>query len=199
MSLELTEITGDSGHYFTLAELRAFATELASTTKYTDLALAARREEAEADFEELAHRAFVPRTAQTAYARGGGDYLYLPFRDIRSVTSVTDSDGDAVDITDVKIDKRLGALYLEDGWDADLMTVVYAHGLDEPPASVKRAVMLLAKIYAIPTAIDPRATAVINTDIGGYRLSVAGKDGMTGIPDVDAAAARYGDRVPAVG
>lgn len=191
------ETADASGHYFTLAELRATADEFDNVTKYPDETLEQKRDEAEEDFEAIAHRAFVPRTA-TAVVRGGEAYVFLAFRDIRTLVSVTLA-GVAVDTTGVVIDPILGGLLHPSVWPAGILTVTYTHGLDAPNAAVKGAVLKLAKIYTKPSAIDPRATAVINTEVGGYRISVAGKDGTTGIPDVDAAAARYGDNTPVVG
>jgi hypothetical protein len=189
----------DAGHYFTVAELRASARELVSTEIYPDADLEVKRDEAEEDFEELAHRAFVERTHESD-CYGGEEYVFLPFRDIRAITSVTDEDGVAVDTTGVVIDRIVGGLKHPSEWPDGILHVTFTHGKTVIPAGVKRAVKLLAKIYALPFAIDPRATAVINADAGGYRISVADKEtGRCGIPDVDAAAARYGDHVPRVG
>ena len=192
-------IVSDGGHYFTIAELRAMAPELANVTKFPDAMLEVKRQEAEEDFEALAHRAFVPRTDVCRVWGHGGQYLPLNFRDIRSITSGTLA-GQAVSIAGVIADTVVGALKHPGTWPEGLYTVTYSHGLDAPPAAVRRAVITLAKIYAIPSAIDPRATAVINSDVGGFRISVGNaKTGATGIPDVDAAARRYGDNTPAVG
>lgn len=184
-------------HYFTIAELRASAPELENATKYPDATLEAKRDEAEQDWEELANRAFVPRSA-TWHARGGDAYLMMPYRDIREVTSVT-LNGVELDITGVTVDPIIGALKHPSEWPAGVLTVTYAHGLDAPPAAVKRLVLMLARIYTLPSVGDPRATAIVNSETGmGYRVLVA-KDGKTGIPDIDEGAKRYGHHTPVVG
>ena len=192
-----TPLPNDEGHYFTIEELRAQSPELASVTKFTTELLESKRQEAEEDFEALAHRAFMSRTATYA-AHGGAKHLLLPYKDLVSVTGVT-LEGAAVDITSVTVDPVLRALVHPGLWPEGVLYATVTYGMAEPPVAVKRAVMLLAKMYALPTSIDPRATAVINSDTGGYRISVATKDGHTGVPDVDAAAARWGDNEPAVG
>ncbi len=190
------EIVG--GHYFSLAELRAYGQgELASELTYPDDLLREIRAAVTDDFEELANRSFYPRGAK-AHTYGGEQVAFMPRRDVLDVVSVS-HDGTDLDITGVATDPIVGAIRHPSRWPEGLLTIRYVHGQASPHPSVKRAVLLLAHIYAVPSAIDPRQTAVINTDIGGYRISVAGKDGTTGIPDVDAAAARYGDNMPAVG
>ena len=172
-------IVSDGGHYFTIAELRAMAPELANVTKFPDAMLEVKRQEAEEDFEALAHRAFVPRTDVCRVWGHGGQYLPLNFRDIRSITSGTLA-GQAVSIAGVIADTVVGALKHPGAWPEGLYTVTYSHGYDAPPAAVRRA--------------------VITSDVGGFRISVGNaKTGATGIPDVDAAARRYGDNTPAVG
>lgn len=193
----LDPAVSNPGHYFTIAELRLTDLPLENTTKFTDAILEQRRQEAEDDFEEIAHRAFVPRTA-TVYRRGGDEVLMLPHIDVRSVVSVT-MGGVAVDTTGVEVDPTIGGLRHPSSWPTGLLFITYTHGLDAPPAAVKRAVLLLAKEYALPTSIPSRATVLTN-DVGSYRISVADKEkGTTGIPDVDSAAARYGFRLPVVG
>lgn len=187
---------GIDSPYFTIAELRRTCEELRSETLFTDDMLEQKRAEAEEDFEALAHRAFVPR-AHVCHSRGGSEYLFLPFRDIRAVTRIR-INGSDVSFAGVTIDPILGALRHPSRWPDGVLEVSFEHGKDTPPAGVKRAVLLLAKIYALPSAIDPRATAMITSEIGGYRISVADSSGKSGIPDVDAAAARYGDNTPVV-
>lgn len=185
-----------SGFYFTIAELRASQRELENENLYPDAILEAKRDEAEADFEEIANRAFLPR-AQTVTLRGGNEILLLPHHDPRSVVSVV-SGGTELDLTGVEVDPLIGGLRHPGVWPSGLLTVSYTYGLDAPNAAVKRAVMMLAKEYAIPSSIPSRATVMTN-EVGSYRISVADKTGKTGLPDVDAAAARYGCHVPVGG
>lgn len=197
----MADYNGDSvvpgAHYLTIDELRATARELTDVGVFPVAKLETVRDAAEEDFEELCHRAFVPRIA-TCWRRGGDDILLLPFRDLRTVESVT-LGGTELDLSGVEVDPTIGGLRMPGGWPDGLLNITYTHGYDSPPAGVKRAVLLLAKEYALPSAIPSRATVLTN-DVGSYRISVADKNtGRTGIPDVDAAIARYGLSMPVVG
>ena len=56
----------------------------------------------------------------------------------------------------------------------------------------------LAAEKALPSTIPARATS-INTDVGSYRISQADKTGRTGIPEVDAVIAQFGEDKPVTG
>ena len=194
-----TPVVIDGEHYITLEELRASAPELADSNRFPDVVLAVKREEAEEDWEELARRAWLPRTAQE-YCRATGEHVFTHWRDVRAIESATDENGDAIDVSGVVANPIMGALRRPGGWPEGVVNVTYSHGKDAPTAAVKRLVLMLARIYALPSSIDPRATAIINSDVGGYRISVASKEtGSCGIPDIDAGAARYGVRTPVGG
>ena len=60
---------------------------------------------------------------------------------------------------------------------------------------VSTAVMILAREYIFRTALSSRAT-VEATDVGFFRLSVAGPGRPTGIPEVDTAILEFGRRRP---
>jgi len=198
---DLQPVTDGSGHYFTIDEFRASQLELEDVTAFPTALLEQKRDEAEEDWEAVARKAFFPRTATiTAYPCGKA--LYLHHRSVRAFTSVKLNGVEIATDTspaDITVDSNIGALVRSTPWADGIYTVTYTHGADSPNAAVKRVVLMLARIYAVPSSIDPRATAVINSDVGGYRISVADSTGRTGIPDIDAAAARYGDRVPQVG
>ncbi len=188
------QLVGD--HYFDLATIRAAVPELASAHTFPDSTLRLRRAEAEDDFEAMANRAFVAR-GHIVRKMGGDTHVLVPHRDVIRVTGAL-LDGDPLEVDDVTVNPVIGSLELRRGWPAGLLTIRYEHGRPDLLPAVAPKVMKLARIYTIPSAIDPRATAVINADIGGYRLSVA-SDGKLGIPDIDEAARRYGDNTPAVG
>ena len=69
--------------------------------------------------------------------------------------------------------------------------VTYVHGLTEPPGAVVDAIVQRALELLIPSDLPARTTSVAN-DLGFNRISVAGRDGSSGIPDFDATAALYG-------
>ncbi len=57
--------------------------------------------------------------------------------------------------------------------------------------------MTLAKHYLLDSPISDRAMSE-STDVGTIRYSVAGKDGPTGIPEVNAVIAQFNHRIPAI-
>jgi hypothetical protein len=65
------------------------------------------------------------------------------------------------------------------------ITVDYIHGMRAVPDDIASAVARLAAYYLTPTNTPERATGQ-STDAGFLRFTVAGVDGETGIPEVDA-------------
>ena len=74
----------------------------------------------------------------------------------------------------------------------------YRHGMPAPAGPVAQAAMLLAREYLVRSALSSRAT-VESTEVGSFRISVAGRDRPTGIPEVDAVIERFGRSRPLVG
>lgn len=69
--------------------------------------------------------------------------------------------------------------------------VHYWHGWTVTPAPVIRALRALAVSYLVSAATPTRATS-LSTDVGAFRLTVAGRDGWTGLPEVDAVFDQFG-------
>lgn len=192
------EPAGDTGHYFTIAELRAADTSYADEVRYPNEKLEAARDWVETHFEheKSCAVAFVPRAA-TERLRGKGEVaLRLKWPALRSVTSVTI---DGVALTEAELD----ALALDDrevrrhgGWPRGaLIQIAYTHGYDAPDAEVKKAALMLAKEFLVDSGLASRAT-VESTDVGFYRLSIAAPGGRTGIPYVDAVIEDRNRRLP---
>lgn len=191
------EIAG--GYLFEIADLRASDPALADTVKYPGAACRAARTAAEERFEGAARVAFVPRGRRVTL-RGDGSYrLELPDNACRRVVSVS-IDGTALDagaLAELEL-REWGALDRPSLWPAgSSIAVYYEHGEDAPPAPVREAAMLLAREYLVRSAISSRAV-VEQTDVGAFRLSVAGRDRPTGIPDVDAVIEAFGRRRPRI-
>ena len=70
-------------------------------------------------------------------------------------------------------------------------TIRYRYGLTEVPERVSEAVLRLAAYYLRPSATPERATGEA-TDAGFIRYTLAGRDGATGLPEVDAAIEQFG-------
>ena len=189
------------GYLFELAEMRAFDAAFASATTYPDAKMRAARTAAEQRLERACRVAFVPRARRVVLAGNGSDTLCLPDNAVRSVTSLT-VDGTAFTADELAaLDVReWGRVTRGDAYDFEsgaVVEVFYKHGLDYPDAPVVQAAMLLAREYLVRSALSSRAT-VEATDVGFFRVSVAGPDRPTGIPEVDAVITDFGRRRPRV-
>ena len=188
------EVVG--GHLFTIHELRTFEAEFADEIDTPAARIRGERVVAEDRVETAANVAFVPRRRKVTVPAGPRPLLLLPDMEIREVESVTI---DGVVASGWELDSGRGALTLTAGWTpGTAVTVVYSHGLDQPPGPIRRAAMLVATELLVPSSLPARATSQA-TDVGTFRLSLAGRDGLTGIPEVDAVCAAYGRQRPAVG
>ena len=205
------EICG--GFLFEIADFRVWDPSFADTAKFPMAMLRAARVAGEQRFEKAARVAFVPRCARvTRYAKGypmpigygigydaGVRRLETHYNRVRSLRSVSlngvamsPSDLANLDFTEWgAIDQPAGSYWL----DTTLVTIVLEHGYDFAPAPVATAAMILAREYVFRSALSSRAT-VEATDVGFFRLSVAGPGRPTGIPEVDAAVAEFGRRRP---
>jgi hypothetical protein len=100
--------------------------------------------------------------------------------------------GSVVDVSGLTA-KRHGVIVNPSGWAAGdgNVDLHYTHGWDTPPDPVLRALRLLTIDRLVTRATPSRATS-LSTDVGAFRLTIAGRDGVTGIPDVDAIIDQFG-------
>ena len=211
----VTEVELVGGYLFEIADLRAFDRMFADATKYPTEKLRRARTWVENTIEgpRAAKVAFVPRGRRVAVdgvnpdlTRGynplmyGAEYrgLIVPNYELRKLHSVVVN---GVEVTPDQVDKiRVddNLLWRQAGvqwpsWPYGKKNVVlhYEHGYDRPPGAITRAALLLAREYLVQSDLPGRATA---TSIGDqmFRLTIAGRDGVTGIPDVDAAIDQFG-------
>lgn len=193
------ELVGE--YLYTIAQFRAFDSAFTNATKYPDSYVRQVRDSIQDQIEGVraAAVAFVPRSRRVTVDGTGRAALFLPDVAVREVLAVT-IDGTAwssQEIADgITIDD--GVLWLTgDGpgslWPRGRRNVAlhYVHGHSSPPGPIARAALLLAKEYSVPADVPSRATA---TSVGDqlFRITVAGRDGITGIPDVDAAIDQFG-------
>lgn len=194
------EVVG--GYLFEIADLRAEDRAFENVDKYPTETLKVVRAWVEDVIESAraANVAFVPRARRVVLNGTGRTALMLPDLELRTVESVT-VDGIAW------TNEQVAALTVDDGvvwatepWPEGVRNVEihYTHGHDFPPGAITRAALMLAREYLVKTDIPGRATA---TSIGDqlFRLTIAGRDGVTGLPDVDAAIAQFGRKTYAVG
>jgi len=189
------------GYIFEVADLReqdrAFTAE-----KYPNETLREVRGWVEDVIEgpRAANVAFVPRSARVTIDGTGRTALLLPNLNLREVYAVTVSGAawTAGQVAALVIDD--GAVWASSVWPEGRrnVTIHYAHGLDHPPGAITRAGLMLAREYLVKSDVPGRATA---TSIGDqlFRLTVAGRDGVTGLPDVDAAIDQFGRKTYTVG
>ncbi len=186
---------------FELAALRASDPVLADQTAYPAETLAEVRRAVSERFEEWAEVAFRPRGARDRLEADGSSLLVLARSKVRRLISVS-VDGSA--LPSAEVDSLLvfpaGLIRRPDQpWPrGSIVEVHYEHGYAEPPAPVRRAAMRYARHLLVSGGYDDRATAMV-TDVGSFRLTIAGRDGPTGLPEVDAVLADHSHRLPAVG
>ena len=193
----IIEVCG--GYLFEIAEMRAFDLAFTSATTYPDAKMRAARIAAEQRLERACRVAFVPRARRVTLAGGGTPDLFLPDNAVRRVMSLS-VDGTAFSADELAaLDVReWGRVTHGDGYAFDsgaVVKVFYEHGMDYPDAPVVQAAMLLAREYLVRSALSSRAISEA-TDVGFLRLSVAGPDRPTGLPEVDAVITDFGRRRP---
>jgi hypothetical protein len=189
---------------FTIAELRAFDSEL--TNLAIDKALEVREivEDAFHD-ERITISAFRLQGRREIHSGDGSDRLMLERMDPYRVAAVT---VDGTTFTQANLDELVldptGEIIRPNAqswstWGVGNIRVLYEYGSQRVDADVRRAALRYARYLVKNTTIgtSDRATAVF-TEAGGYRLTLAGKDGWTGLPEVDAVLKRKGKTVPGV-
>lgn len=82
-------------------------------------------------------------TAVTEQQRMSGGTILVNERPLISLTSVTDSDGVTLDISQSKLDKGAGIIYLGN-WLTDLVEVVYQAGYNPAPDDLELATYMVA-------------------------------------------------------
>ena len=147
-----------------------------------------------------AARARATETVETAAQRRFTPTVAV--QDIRANGAITPLDwADASEIAceddDVRIWPVGDAAVVASGCGCQEARIVYRAGVKAVPAAIAAAVETLAASYLVPSRIPDRATGE-STDAGMLHYTLAGIDGATGIPDVDAAIKAYGRKRPEV-
>lgn len=182
-------------HLFEFREFRARFADFASTEDYPPARLRLARDTVESTFADACPAAFYPTFARRTLPGGRTTWLALDDLEVTAVRTIsvdgTPLTGDELDA--VTVLGETGHLVRTAGWGttAAVVDVAYEHGLDEVPPDVRLAAMTYAAGLLKESAIPSRATAVDGAT-GTIRLSIAGRDGITGYPDVDAVLVRWG-------
>lgn len=188
------EIVG--GYLFEIADLRLLDTAFTDTTKYPSSLIAQTRIAVEQTMEgeKAGNVAFVPRGKRAKVDGTDKSYIILPDYEVREIYSLK--------INGVALTQdQLNALLLDDDRIYAVsgffpkgkrnIEIHYEHGRDHAVYPISRAARLLAREYLVKSQVPGRATA---TSIGDqmYRITIAGRDGVTGLPEVDAAIEQHG-------
>lgn len=161
-------------HYFELDALKGMD-ETDDFSDVTEEGFWAARQAATETFERNANRSFVQQMGVTKTYRGG--FVWLKHNDVCEILTPgwrLVSDCQAV------------------GPEGEA-SIRYRYGLTEVPVRVSEAVLALAAYYLRPQATPARATGEA-TDAGFIRYTLAGRDGATGLPEVDAIIEQFGRR-----
>lgn len=184
------------GYLFEIAQLRKHNRSFEDVDKYPGWWMRAVRTQVEMTMEgeRAAAVAFVPRGRRITISGSGTDTLILPDFNLRSVLSVW---VDGAKLPDTELAKLIcdDTVLVSSGWvwpkGRRNIEIHYEHGQAMPPGPVSRAAVVLAQDYAAGAGVPSRATAqTIGEQM--FRITVAGRDGITGIGDVDAVIDQFG-------
>lgn len=172
------------------ADIRAVDEDLADTAKYPDAKVQSAIEQAWETIEKGMRVAIVPRGHRETVDGSGSTSQLIDKLECTQVYSAT-VDGATVNVAGLR-PKRHGAIINPSGWPYDsVVELHYRHGLTATPEPVLAALITLTVDRLVTRATPARATS-LSTDVGAFRLTIAGRDGWTGIPDVDAVIEQYG-------
>ena len=180
---------------FAIAELRAIDPILTDETKYPDANVRDYRAAVAERFEKIAGLSFTPRGGRATLDGQGAPSLILPHVEVSSVVQIK-VDGTALssgDLASVKVYPH-GQLVWDGGTFAKgirNVEVLYEHGLKTVPRSIARAAMRYTRYLLAPSPFESERATAVFTEAGGYRLTIAGRDGETGLPEVDAVLADW--------
>jgi hypothetical protein len=178
---------------FAIPELWTFDTQLNNPSLYTPALVRAIRAGVEECFEheKVGRVAFRPRGSRDHLDGTGTNAIMVdhtrPTRVVSSKIGTTALTGP--ELADLKV-YPFGKIVRDTmgSWTRGNLNVelFYEHGLASVPAPIHIAALRYARHLIVKSAfeINDRATAVL-TDAGGYRLTIAGRDGWTGLPEVD--------------
>jgi hypothetical protein len=168
---------------------------------------------ARAEVEDMFERAcghtlsFVPRFAIASVDHFGNESLHLPhyfLRLVRWVKYVADGtlyDFDPLELGAVAADPSGMATLVNGAWPYGRLLVGYEHGMDAPPADVKRAAASAVRrqMNMAKAATDPRAISFTGPGGEVQRFPTPGLGPwVTGVPEIDEVLAWYKDAYPSL-
>ena len=164
-----------ASHYFTLDELAAEDRD-GVCDGMTERDLAAGRQAVEEVFERACKRSFTRRVARSVVHAHATGLVELPWVDVASATAAA-MDGSPVAC------ELVGDCQARVAADRAVITATY--GLETCPDEVRLACIAYA-LYRLRPDSRPSNAVGQSTDYGFVRFSLAGRDGATGLVEVDA-------------
>ena len=199
------------GYVCEIADVRNSDRVFTDTVKYPLALLRTVRSSVQDMLERAGRVSFVPRGKRVVLNGSGPDFFrgYSPLlygQDTRklllpsvAVTQLYSGSIDGValtvdDLTSITVDDSIlyrSSLYPPWPYGRQNIALHYVHGYATVPGPIARAAVILCREYLTGTDLPGRATA---TSIGDqmFRLTVAGRDGATGLPEVDSAVEQFG-------
>lgn len=168
-----------SRNYFELDQLKNYGDGTDDFSEKSDDELWAVRQAATETFERNAKRCFVHRCGRTR-VYGQPSFVELDDCDVYEI----ESPSTAMLVSDCQVRIR-------DAYCSDIGEIRYKYGADTLPLRVSLAVLDLAAYYLRADVLSSRAVGEA-TDAGFLRFTIAGRDGATGLPEVDAVIEQFG-------
>lgn len=178
-SYEREDFSYRKAPYATAAQVRAACSKQTIPDSMTDEEIMAKVEIAEDIFDTAAKRSFTTCGAiEHRLITRRNQTIRLDHIDIQDVT---------VTVDDEEIEAGVLSPYevVLTGGKKGVATIRYTYGRRVMPSALAHVTALYVKYLLGASSIDPRATGQQN-DYGYVSFSVAGKNGATGIPEVDA-------------
>lgn len=193
-----TEAEVVGSRIFSLADVRAFDTDLDDPADYTTAQLEDARTQVEDEFEEITGRSFIQRYGRTLTLGGGGAYLRrLDDYDVQTILGGTVG-GVALDgptIAGLEV-RQSCLLWRASGVWTELVRCIvhYEYGVfaGDVDTTIRDAAILRARtrLNAERSGVPEGATSFDSPDGGSVDFAGAGIAG-TGIPEVDAVLQRW--------
>ena len=174
-----------AAHPVSIDGLKAYRPELYGLNRLPDEELFEGRARAVEQFERAAARCFVPVMETVLVRASGRGPQALPVCDVSRVLSA-ECAGESVGVW-LESDCRAEI----DAPEGSLAALCLVHGKAVCPAEVADAVTMLAAWNIVPSQVPANALSE-STDAGTLRYTVAGRDGATALPEVNAAIGRWG-------
>lgn len=200
---DVIEVVG--GFYFGLSEARDIDPKFTNTSAFPTEKLIERRTEVEDECEVICEQSFVPRFAREVLSGNGSSAIVLGHPLVRSIRSVTVA-GSVMSAPAFGPDTAGVLRYGATGgyWPLGVSNVIieYEHGHDRPPTAIVRGAKLRMKslLLATQSPLMDRAERVMTVDqSGGTVVYGSPSAGKTGIPETDAAYAKYPSPRPGFG